>query len=119
MIIRRRNILYVFTALCLSIAVIFLYRHHDPHEGKVFLHAVPVHTAIGWGYHILAGERIYIKQETIPGLPGHKGFRSSEEAMRTAALVVRRISAGQQPTITLQDLHDLGIETDTAKLHSF
>jgi hypothetical protein len=101
---RNKYSLIAVTALLVSFAVIFFSR-----EKKVFLHAEAVKTAYGWGYNVLAGERIYIKQEFIPGIPGKQGFTSADDALRVGNLVIKRISGGLQPTISTRDLDSLGI----------
>jgi hypothetical protein len=108
MTIRNTYSLIGITALLIGLAVIFFSRQNS-HEGKIFLQAVPVQTDSGWGYQILAGDRVYIKQEYIPGLPGRQGFKSSADAMRVGSLVVKKITSNQLPTITEKELDSLGI----------
>jgi hypothetical protein len=95
-------------ALLLCFAIISFSRQKD-HEGKIFLHAEAVQSGQGWGYNILAGEKIFIKQENIPGIPGKKGFRSADDALLVGNLVVKRISLNQMPMITHKDLDSLGL----------
>jgi len=92
----------------LCFAIVFFVRHGN-HDGKIYVYAVPVKTDYGWGYNIMAGERIFIKQEFIPALPGKLGFKSADDALRTANLVVQRICANQSRAITPGDLDSLGI----------
>ncbi len=37
----------------------------------------------------MAGERIYIKQEFIPGFPGKLGFTSADDALRWATWLLK------------------------------
>jgi hypothetical protein len=104
MTIKNKYSLIAITALLVCFAVIFFSR-----EKKILLHAEAVKTSYGWGYNVLAGERIYIKQEFIPAIPGKQGFGSADDALRVGNLVVKRISAGLQPTISYQDLDSLGV----------
>ena len=108
MTIRNKFSLIGITALLICFAVIFFGRKNRDSE-KVFLHATAVQTVYGWGYNIMADSRIYIKQEFIPSIPGKQGFKSSEDALRVANLVIKRISDGQEATITPQDLDSLGV----------
>ncbi len=78
-------------------------------EGKIFLHAEPVQTVYGWGYNVLADQRIYIKQEFIPGVSGKQGFKSADDAMLVGNLVIKKISSNQPPIVTARDLDSLGI----------
>ena len=95
-------------ALLISIAVIFFSRKNDQ-EGKVFLHAVAIQTPNGWGYNILTDQKIYIKQEYMPGISGKQGFKTADDALLVGNLVVKRISANQMPMITRNDLDSLGL----------
>lgn len=78
-------------------------------EGKIFLHAEAVQTVYGWGYNVLADQRIYIKQEFIPGVSGKQGFKSADDAMLVGNLVIKKISSNQPPIVTARDLDSLGI----------
>jgi len=108
MTIRNKYSLIGITALLISIAVIFFSRK-DNHEGKIFLHAVAIQTPNGWGYTILTDEKIYIRQEYMPGIPGKQGFKTADDALMVGNLVVKRISSNQMPMITERDLDSLGL----------
>jgi Domain of unknown function (DUF4907) len=108
MTIKNKYVLIGITALLFSFAVIFFIRQKN-HEGKIFLHAEPVQTAYGWGYNILADEKIFIKQEYMPSIPGKQGFKSADDARLVGNLVVKRISSNQMPMITQRDLDSLGL----------
>ena len=54
-------------------------------------------------------ERIYIKQEFMPGIPGKQGFKSADDALLVGNLVIKKISSNQPPIITTRDLDSLGI----------
>ncbi len=108
MTIRNKYSLIGITALLIGIAVIFFGRK-DNHEGKIYLHAVAIRTDKGWGYNILANEKIYIRQEYMPGIPGKQGFKSADDALMVGNLVVRRISSNQMPMINQRDLDSLGL----------
>jgi hypothetical protein len=108
MTIKSTYSLIAITALLIGFAVIFFDRERG-HEGKVFVHAVPVQTAYGWGYNILAGEKIYIKQEFIPVIPGKQGFKSAADALLVGNLVVKKIGANQTPAVSLHELDSLGV----------
>jgi Domain of unknown function (DUF4907) len=108
MTIRNKYSLIGITALLICFAVIFFSRHKTQ-EGKVFLHAEAVQTVYGWGYNVLADQRIYIKQEFVPGIPGKQGFKSADDALMVGNLVIKKISSNQPPVITTRDLDSLGI----------
>jgi Domain of unknown function (DUF4907) len=108
MTIRNKYSLIGITALLIGIAVIF-FSCTDNQEGKILLHAVAVQTSGGWGYNILADEKIYIRQEFMPGIPGKQGFKSADDALMVGNLVIKRISSNQMPMITQRDLDSLGL----------
>jgi hypothetical protein len=110
---KKKYILLPFTALLICSAVIFYVRHHRAwqrdHEDKIFLNAVPFQTAYGWGYDIMADNKIHIHQEFIPGITGKQGFRSREDALLVGRKVIQKIINNQMPTISEKDLEELGI----------
>jgi hypothetical protein len=117
MTIKNQFSIIAITALLISIAVIFFMRRKT-HEGEKFMYAVPVRAGAGWGYKIyLANEgiqdtltdRIYIKQDYIPGVPGKHTFTSEGDALRVANLIIWKISSGRQPIIAAPELDSLGI----------
>jgi Domain of unknown function (DUF4907) len=108
MITKKKFSLIGITALIVIIAVIFFNRQNSG-DKKVFLHAVPVQTVYGWGYNIMADDKLYIKQEFIPSIPGKQGFKSADDALHVANLVIERLASGHPPTITNRDLDSLGI----------
>jgi hypothetical protein len=110
MTIKNKFNLIGITALIIVIAVIFFIRHKN-HEGKVFIRAVPTQTAYGWGYDIMADDKVFIKQEYMPGIEGKKGFKSADDALIVGNLVVKRISSNMMPMITRRDLDSLGLVT--------
>jgi hypothetical protein len=110
MTIKNKYNLIGIAALLIVIAVIFFNRHKS-HEGKVFLRAVPTQTAYGWGYDILVDDKVFIKQEYVPGITGKQGFKSADDALIVGNLVVKRISSNLMPMITRHDLDSLGLVT--------
>jgi hypothetical protein len=54
----------------------------------------------GWGYDILVDNKLFIRQESIPSLPGKKGFASKQQAEQTAQLIINKMKGGQFPTVT-------------------
>jgi Domain of unknown function (DUF4907) len=107
MTIRNKYSLIGITALLVCFAVIFFSRQKT--EKKIFVHAQAVQTVYGWGYNILADEKIYIKQEFIPGIPGKLGFKSADDALKVGNLVVKKISSNQPHSISAGEIDSLGI----------
>lgn len=64
----------------------------------------------GWGYNISENGKQFINQQTIPGVPGNQGFKTSEEALKVAELVRSKLERGTfPPTISEEELQKLGI----------
>lgn len=64
----------------------------------------------GWGYNISEKGKRIIDQQTIPGVPGNQGFRTSEEAQKVAELVIEKLEKGAfPPTVSEEELQKLGI----------
>ena len=113
MTIRNKYSLIGITALLISFAVFFFSRQKPEEkkgeEKKIFLHAEAVQTVYGWGYNVLADNKIYIKQEFIPAVRGKQGFKSADDALLVGNLVIKKISRGEAPAITVTDLDSLGV----------
>ena len=64
----------------------------------------------GFGYNIYDENRIIIRQPTIPGLPGNKGFCTKSDAIKIAQLVVYKIENYIiPPSISRKELDSLNI----------
>ena len=63
----------------------------------------------GYGYQIFEGERLLIRQDFIPVIPGKVVFKSENDAGRVAGLVVDKLQNDLSPIISIQDLNALGI----------
>lgn len=64
-----------------------------------------------FGYIILDHNKAIIRQPSIPGLPGNKGFIKEEDAGKTARLVIYKIrNKLAPPTISKHELDSLKIK---------
>jgi hypothetical protein len=117
MTIKNQFSLIAITALLISFAVIFFTRHKRGDE-MVFIYAMPIASDSGWGYKIYRSvsgqkdttvDKVYIRQDFIPGIPGRKGFATAQDALQVAGLVIQKISANQLPTIYTRELDSMGI----------
>jgi len=64
----------------------------------------------GWGYDVYINGEKYIHQEVIPSVPGVKGFKTEEDAKKTAALIVSKIHKGLiPPSVTPAELDSMGV----------
>lgn len=61
-------------------------------------------TKSGWGYSILYKDKIIIKQSIIPVISDNKSFSTQEDALKTAYLVVEKLSQNLSPTVTKNEL---------------
>jgi|SRR5665213_2571616 len=75
----------------------------------VKLEFVPIQTSDGWGYDIMAGNKIYIHQQCIPAVPGNKPFATKEDAIKTAEVVIKKIVSHKLPYVTKKELDSLNI----------
>ena len=61
-------------------------------------------TNSGWGYSISYKDKIIIKQSIIPVISDNKSFSTQEDALKTAHLVVEKLSQNLSPTVTKNEL---------------
>lgn len=63
-----------------------------------------------WCYDIYKDEKIFIHQNSIPGLSGNEGFKSKKDAANVACLVIKKLKNGEMPpTVTLYELKKLNV----------
>ncbi len=63
-----------------------------------------------FGYDIIIEGKTSIHQPSIPGMPGNNGFRTKEQAERTAKFVISKIRQNiMPPTVTIQELDSLKV----------
>jgi len=63
-----------------------------------------------FGYDVFSGNKKFIHQEAIPGIPGNKGFASKKDASKVADLVVSKLQKNIfPPTITTEELKQLHV----------
>ncbi len=75
--------------------------------------AIPVND--GWGYEIYVDNQPFIKQETIPAAEGFQTFKSREDALRIAKLVMAKMKEGKKfPAVTMEELQQAKIAMNSA-----
>lgn len=58
-----------------------------------------------FGYSIYADGHLYIQQNSIPAVPGNKGFTDTATAAKCAQLVIQKIKQGEMPpSLTAEEL---------------
>jgi hypothetical protein len=113
MTIRKTYSLIAIAALLISFAVIFFTKYKERSQ-KVFIYAEPIQTVYGWGYNIIAADKVHIKQEYMPAVPGKRGFKTATDAMMVGNLVVKKITENKMPAITLHELDSMGLYKDSS-----
>ena len=64
--------------------------------------AAPKHT---YGYDVFGDGRLMIHQTSVPALPGNDGFKTKEDAIKVALLVIDKIKRGEMPpTISIEEM---------------
>jgi hypothetical protein len=64
-----------------------------------------------YGYEILVNNKVMVRQKSIPGLPGNKGFVKKSDAVKTAKLVMQKLRQGiMPPTIATSELDSMKIQ---------
>ena len=89
----------IITAAVVIAAVITVVKLNWYHSNQPVnqLSAQCFQTTQGWGYNILAGQKILIHQPMIPGKPGNKGFETEQQAAAAAQNMITDIRAGRTP----------------------
>ncbi len=65
----------------------------------------------GYGYDVFEGNRIFIRQPSVPGMPGNKGIATKNDAEKVAKLVIKKLSNNiMPPTISRHELDNLKIK---------
>ena len=63
-----------------------------------------------FGYEIIQNNKPLIKQTTIPGQPGSKGFASKADAAKVAELMITKLKRGEMPpSVTPEELKKLKV----------
>lgn len=104
-----KRVVYPLLFVLLSVIIIFnLYQiidRRNPYAVK------PYKTENGWGYRIMAKEKVYIEQPFIPSLPGKKAFPTRRSARETGKLVLHRLQHQKLPAFTKEDLPQVGLDS--------
>lgn len=105
---KHKSVLTLLAAVITVASVVIALRDH----GKSKLRSETFQTNNGWGYRILLNDTAHvIDQPMIPGIPGNKGFKSQEDAQKTADLVIMKMKKGiLPPAISVKELDSLGIK---------
>ncbi len=70
----------------------------------------------GWGYDILINSKVFIHQPFIPGVQGRFVFLTSNDARKTAILMIHKMLTQRGlPAVTYEELDSIGVLYDTVK----
>jgi len=105
-------ILFVIAGAALLLGLIF-WNHSHGKDDRVYVEVKPIQTGNGWGYNILTDGKIYIHQEYIPAVVGRHAFKTKEDALKVGRKVISKLSARQMPTISIDELREMGIMIDS------
>lgn len=64
----------------------------------------------GWGYSILAKDKIIIRQDIIPSIRSKKHFKTKQDAFSCGEIVLEKLQKRKTPKVTLEDLKEKGID---------
>jgi Domain of unknown function (DUF4907) len=65
---------------------------------------------VQYGYAIYFKEKLFIKQENIPSVKGNIYFRDSIAALKTMDLVLKKLNAGESPTLNPAEVDELKVK---------
>nr|WP_299175679.1 DUF4907 domain-containing protein [uncultured Allomuricauda sp.] len=78
---------------------------------KAEIHAEIITVEHGYGYQILIGEKLLVKQQFIPAINGEVAFQTRNDAKKVADLVKTKLINRLNPEVSLEDLVNLNIQT--------
>ncbi len=82
----------------------------NPFKGKELRAEAYQNGNLGWGYSISIDGQKTINQPHVPGIEGKKGFKTKEQALKTAEFVMCKIKHNSfPPSVTVKELDSLGV----------
>ncbi|PWT97818.1 MAG: hypothetical protein C5B52_13310 [Bacteroidetes bacterium] len=108
-ILKNKKILICTLFLLLLGGVGVAYRYEKEHE-MLRVDLKTFQTTGGWGYDVRVDSKTFIHQEYIPAVEGQKRFASEADALKTGQLVVRKLTKGQLPTLSKEEIAVLGVD---------
>jgi hypothetical protein len=101
---KKHNIIVISVCAVIAVAISFIqWKKRDQPQAESRVYRV----MNGWGYDILVNGHVLIHQESIPVIASLRPFETKEEAEATAKLVVKKLNAGQLPSLTKTDLETI------------
>ncbi|MBC7488191.1 MAG: DUF4907 domain-containing protein [Cytophagaceae bacterium] len=82
----------------------------NPFNGKELTAEAYENGNLGWGYSISIDGKKTINQANVPGIQGKKGFKTKEQALKTADFVMYKIRHNSfPPSVTAKELDSLDV----------
>ncbi|PXX22347.1 DUF4907 domain-containing protein [Arenibacter sp. ARW7G5Y1] len=107
---KRILVVYVFMAIVSGLLFLGFSNYTiGATEGNLLLHSEILNLENGYGYQIKLDNRVLIRQEYIPVLPGKKPFATAEDAQRAADKIIRKLQNKEDPILTFSELKELEI----------
>ncbi|MFA5300002.1 MAG: DUF4907 domain-containing protein [Lutibacter sp.] len=63
----------------------------------------------GWGYTISVKNKVFIKQNIIPGIPDKKPFATKKDAAIVGELMIEKLKNKKAPSISYKELQIKGV----------
>jgi hypothetical protein len=102
---------FLFLLLCSILSCFILYKVYQFISPSDYNSVKTYKVSDGWGYQIIIKEKVLIDQPFIPGLPGIKAFPDKKSAAKTGKIVLERLLNHQSPTITKEDIKEIGLDS--------
>jgi hypothetical protein len=107
-----KRILEAYILIAVVSGFLFLYLTNysvDSTKSNIQLHSETFKVGNGYGYQITIEDKVLIRQEYIPILPGNNPFTTAVDAKRTANTVISKIVRKESPILTISELKELQI----------
>ncbi len=106
----KKKIQLALLLICPLILEVGLAQTSEKKRDKYTFKTILVHNQT-WGYNIYVNDMLKIHQPTIPGRAGNEGFKTKEDAEKTARLVIEKMKKGEMPpTVRIDEFKRLRIE---------
>ena len=107
MISHRRWFLFFLAVIVIITITAAFFKGENPTISQYSLQVIQIDG--GWGYEIVADNKIYISQKYIPAIEGNQLFDNKDDAIKVGQLVLYKLQNKHSPTITKEDLAKLKI----------
>lgn len=107
---QRKVLWFYIVAIVVAVGAMLVYylqKRDTPPQYSVTAIKLPQ----GYGYQISIDGKVYIHQDHVPAIDGKHPFCDSLAALKTGELTLEKIVKGEVPTISKDELLQLGIDT--------